>query len=531
MESSSPLGDSLSPESTVTSLLSSSGHLRSSLLPPEPNTTFIYRDKNYDSASAALDAYITDFDRSCQKCRSSAGSLVLPHSQPSTPRKPRVGTLRNRDVLRERLTDRELDFLNLPVSSLHHRLNRDRISMTTDELLSIPYDGSMPVTHTSAFIQGLLSGSGGSQLFPSSTAPAHSSSYVDGEHFNLDPNRLNQFLNQNCLPVRTPRSSRCRGKPKMGRFHPSVGIPSSTHRAADLHLPHWLTSNKAHMDCSEISSLPDLSYPAWIQCCDVGEPELWDEPGAPSPGASRVEAPCWVSDLEKDEALKEAPAQIEGEQNLRDLRLQLAEQISALAAEGGGSHSLAALFRDNRIQALIQKADQVLDSLSSGGAGSSADKVSPVSTEDLLPPSPPPCPSTSLDPGAAELEADQTHQDVEVPGCCFHGNTTWKQPGPVEAVKQMLFRLQAVEAELQRRRIDTDCPGTPEKQEAEPDAELQSFPGSPSLQRALLHLNRLKLLVEEPGQKGRQKDEEKEEDEGRYSSLSADRLLSSQQGP
>ncbi|MEQ2208889.1 hypothetical protein XENOCAPTIV_018597 [Xenoophorus captivus] len=429
MESSSPLGDSLSPESTVTTLLSSSGHLRSSLLPPEPNTTFIYRDKNYDSASAALDAYITDFDQSCQKCRSSAGSLVLPHSQPSTPRKPRVGTLRNRDVLRERLTDRELDFLNLPVSSLHHRLNRDRISMTTDELLSIPYDGSMPVTHTSAFIQGLLSGSGGSELFPSSIAPAHragaglSSSYVDGEHFNLDPNCLNQFLNQNCLLVRTPRSSRCKGKPKMGRFHPSVGIPSSTHRAADLHLPHWLTSNKAHMDCSEISSLPDLSYPAWIQCCDFGEPELWDEPGAPPPGASRGEAPCWVSDLEKDEALKEAPAQIEGEQNLRDLRLQLAEQISALAAEGGGSHSLVALFRDNRIQALIQKADQVLDSLSSGGAGSSADK-----------------------------------------GCCFHGNTTWKQPGPVEAVKQMLFRLQAVEAELQRQRIDTDCPGTLEKQ-------------------------------------------------------------------
>lgn len=58
-------------------------------------------------------------------------------------------------VLRERLTDRELDFLNLPVSSLHHSVNQDRLSMTTDELLSIPHDGSMPVTHTSAFLQGL----------------------------------------------------------------------------------------------------------------------------------------------------------------------------------------------------------------------------------------------------------------------------------------------------------------------------------------------------------------------------------------
>lgn len=44
------VGDFLSPESTVTSLLSSSGHLRSSLLVPEHNTTVRYRDK-VDSAS------------------------------------------------------------------------------------------------------------------------------------------------------------------------------------------------------------------------------------------------------------------------------------------------------------------------------------------------------------------------------------------------------------------------------------------------------------------------------------------------
>lgn len=37
-------GDVLSPESTVTSLLSSSGHLRSNLLAPE-RTTIRYRDK------------------------------------------------------------------------------------------------------------------------------------------------------------------------------------------------------------------------------------------------------------------------------------------------------------------------------------------------------------------------------------------------------------------------------------------------------------------------------------------------------
>lgn len=32
-----------------------------------------------------------------------------------------------------------------------------------------------------------------------------------------------------------------------------------------------------------------------------------------------------------------------------------------------------------------------------------------------------------------------------------HGNSILKQPGPAEALKQVLFRLQAVEAELQHQ--------------------------------------------------------------------------------
>lgn len=58
-------------------------------------------------------------------------------------------------------------------------------------------------------------------------------------------------------------------------------------------------------------------------------------------------------------------------------------------------------------------------------------------------------------------------------GCGLHGNNIWKQPGPVEALKQMLFRLQAVEAELQRQQQPSVVPTlsnrlntkeTPEKQ-------------------------------------------------------------------
>uniref|UniRef100_A0A3Q2ZXH6 Uncharacterized LOC108251021 n=1 Tax=Kryptolebias marmoratus TaxID=37003 RepID=A0A3Q2ZXH6_KRYMA len=411
MESSSPADDGLSPESTVTSLLSSSGHLRSSLRPPELNSTIRYRNKDYDSASAALDAYIEDFERSCQNCRSLTGSLVLPRDPPSTPTRPRGGSLRNRDVLQERLTDRELDFLKLPVSSLRHRGNRDRLSMTTDELLSIPYDGSMPVTHTSAFIQGLLSLAAASQSLPSSTRPAHRTRTGLGSR--ADP--LN--LDQNPVP------SRSRGPEDMLS---SAADSSSAQRAADLHLPRWLTSNKSLMDGSEISSLPDLKHPAWIRRCDGSEPDPWDERESRLRGENGAGAPSWVSELEKDDEADQTPAQVRG----------------------------------------------------SG----------------------------------------------------FHGNSIWTQPGPVEAVKQMLFRLQAVEAELQRRQKEPAAP--PENRAADCDAEPQGGTPSPSLQRALHHLNRLKLLVEEPRPTGREEEEEeKEEDEGRYSSLSADGLLSSEQEP
>ncbi|XP_045922221.1 lung adenoma susceptibility protein 2 isoform X2 [Micropterus dolomieu] len=544
MDSFGLVNDFVSPESTVTSLLSSSGRLRSSLLAPEHNTTFRYRDKNYDSASAALDAYITDFERSRQNSELLTGRLVLPHSPPSTPSRPRVSMLRNKDVLRESLTDRELDFLNLPVSSLRHRVNRDRLSMTTDELLSIPHDGSMPVTHTSAYIQGLLSQSGASQPHLSSSRTAHRTwDRLSSSHPAPRPDHYHPH------PTSTLRSSRCRGRQGTATLTPEVDISSvsyyrSAHRAArtecaeqssSLHLPRWFTSNKTDMDCSGITSVPDLKYPAWIQRCDISElpppteSELWGH------HVPTTRAPSWVAELEDDDP-DQTPAQVDSQQILEDLRLQFAEQISLFAAHRNSSDNMQ-LFRDNRIESLIQKADQVLNSLSqsSRGADSPADPVaveedvSPVNTEELL--------SFTVDSAAAgSITEAVTDRGAQLQG---HGNSDFKQPGPVEALKQMLFRLQAVEAELQRQQQASVAPTltdrlqaeTPVKQRPEGEAELETFPGGPSLQRALHHLSRLKVLVEEPRQKHRAEDGEKDEDEGRYSSSSADRLICAQQKP
>lgn len=84
----------LSPESSVTSLLASSGRLKSSLR-PEPVHTIKYKDRDYESASEALDAYIADFQQSLRTSEASVGQLEL-FKEAATPRRHHLG-YRNRD--------------------------------------------------------------------------------------------------------------------------------------------------------------------------------------------------------------------------------------------------------------------------------------------------------------------------------------------------------------------------------------------------------------------------------------------------
>ncbi|XP_037121388.1 lung adenoma susceptibility protein 2 isoform X1 [Syngnathus acus] len=503
MESTSPLSDMVSPESTVTTLLSSSGHFRSSLFSSEFNTTFRYRDKEYDSASAALEAYIADFDRS-QNIESSE-RLILPQSPLSTPRRPRMSTHRNKSVLRERLTDREVAYLTLPVSSLRHRDNRDRLSMTTDELLSIPRDGSMPVTHTTAFIQGRLSQSVASQARVSSNA-----GHRTGEH--TEQNISHPHLSRNCS------SCRCKGEPKVSTLKPDVPFVrclTCAHRGTRaeqllLSSPSRLqcrySGNKADLGHTGISSVSD-----WIQDCDLTEPRLPSDVDLCDTLASITRASSWLADTEDN------PGKTANQLSLKDLRLQFAEQISWIASERKSSDITESLVRDNRLESLIQKADEVLNSLSQrfGGAESLAD--SELNREEMKRCStPPPLPIHSK--GTADVKTRTL--SVETKKDCSRDSTISQQPGPLEALKQMMFRLQAVEVELHRQQHPPVARTCSKGSQSRPESEAeQALSGATSLQRALHHLSRLKLLLEAPRGKH---EEEKDIDEGRYSSSSAD---------
>lgn len=72
-----------------------------------------------------------------------------------------------------------------------------------------------------------------------------------------------------------------------------------------------------------------------------------------------------------------------------------------------------------------------------------------------------------------------------------HGNSILEQPGPAEALKQVLFRLQAVEAELQQQKASV-CPAqgalssslnVPAFLRQEAEAEPGRLPDGLSLQR------------------------------------------------
>ncbi|XP_077593767.1 lung adenoma susceptibility protein 2 isoform X1 [Stigmatopora nigra] len=497
MDSTSPASDFVSPESTVTTLLSSSGHFKSRLS-PEFNTTFRYRDKEYETASAALDAYIFDFDNS-QNIESS-GRLHLPQSPMSTPRKPRMRTRRNKSALKEHLTDREVDFLTLPVSSLHHRDNHDRLSMTTDELLSIPRDGSMPVTHTTAFIRSHFSQSESPQAYVSSTPMNIAKANISHRH-----------STQKCISCRCIREPEV---PTLKQDVPFVRCLTCAHRPEQASAPAPHLPSRVNRNLSYIGS---SCLPPVINDCDTSDVV---------PLKLKSKVPSWLADMEPDHC--RTPTWADTKQSLGDLRLQFAEQISLIASERKSADITETLFQDNRLESLIQKADQVLNSLSqsfgrqeSNAVSVRRDSMSPENSEEI------PLCSTSHDAllpedstGAAEFISKALSKETMQTQDCSGGQDL---PGPLEALKQMMFRLEAVEAELHRKDKAT-VPNCSEETTKMPENEVeQILSGTPSLQRALHHLNRLKLLLDEP--RAKHEDEEKDTDEGRYSSASADRVM------
>ncbi|KAL1253503.1 hypothetical protein QQF64_018196 [Cirrhinus molitorella] len=490
----------MSPESSITSLLATSGVLQSSLH-PEPVPTIKYRDKHYVSASEALDAYITDFQRSLQDSYTTTGKLELP-KEISKPHP------RNRDVLKTSLTDGELNFLNIPVRNR----DSDRLSMTTDDLLALPNDGSLPVTRTSA----LLSRSGSFPLGISFNSSSQSLLRPVTAHKRSMRRPVPPSLPVDKLQIAALRSHRQAPPPNI--LPANRTLPPDTPRSGFL--PRWMTSQKSEMDFSGMTSVPELRYPLWLrQCEESSDGQQSDRPLPPK-------VPSWVGDLEessgerlsdtkgqrgvKGHAGEPDGSQSMGQCSLRELRLQFEQELQTVKT--GQIHE-GQLFKDDKIGSLILRAEQMLNSPSFGLCEPVKEHNSSGDTEDALDADRswdnPPVTFKSPVPvgGADEPQAPEELQRSKSAASCSSGYSSRKHPGPVEALKHMLFRLQDVEHKISQSHASTDVKttaasathlerDTPE-QVPHQETEETDLGNVESLERALHHLDRLKTLVDD----------------------------------
>uniref|UniRef100_A0A671QXE3 Lung adenoma susceptibility protein 2-like n=1 Tax=Sinocyclocheilus anshuiensis TaxID=1608454 RepID=A0A671QXE3_9TELE len=507
----------MSPESSVTSLLATSGLLQSSLH-PEPVPSIKYRDRHYASASEALDAYITDFQRSLRGSDTTTGKLQLPRESS----KPHP---RNRDVLKTSLTDEELIFLNIPVRNR----DSDRLSMATDDLLALPNDGSLPVTRTSA----LLSRSGSFPL-------GLSFNCISGSH--LRP----VLAHKHCMRRPVPPVSRTSlpvdhimmgGLQSHGQAPPPNILPANRTHPPDTprssHLPRWMTSQKSEMDFSGMTSVPELKYPAWLRQCEESSDDHLLPPRVPS----------WVGELEESSGERQSDtkgqrdvkghagepygSQSIAQCSLRELRLQSEQKLEA--AKRGQIHE-GQLFKGlQKHQHLLFKAIfhpkmelKLCIILYSPSCKmlpwqqTEKEHNSSGDTEDALDAdrswdNPPVIKSPVPVGGAEEPPAPEELQRSKSAASCSSGYSSRKHPGPVEALKHMLFRLQAVEHKISQSHASGDAKTTASSAAQLERDTLEQVSGKPMLCRnvhaTLFHITKVIFVQisskkKKKGQKG-----------------------------
>ncbi|XP_017347665.1 lung adenoma susceptibility protein 2 isoform X2 [Ictalurus punctatus] len=381
-------------------------------------------------------------------------------------------------LLKESLTDQELDILNLPTAS--KRRESDHISMTTDDLLLLPVDGSLPVTRTSAFLSQLE----GSRLGHSTNLSAWSRSKpAEAPNKSSDCCSASRTL---CVDDLLMRSL----KFKHASLHSNSFMSTKANKRRSVsshHLPRWMTSRKSEMEFSGLTSIPDLKYPAWLEECDVN--------------LRAQNVPAWVNKLEVK--TDESHEELKGQENL-------------IGQTGDNGEP----FRGDKIGSLIQRAEDVLKSPSLGFCSDKEQHGSPGNTEELLEAerswdhlpvtfkSPVPVGGTDEQITADESQTDTKQKSL---GSFSSGYSSRKHPGPVEALKQMLFSLQAVEQRVTHQ--EDEIQNTSSRPVSSPRIQTENHdndevpqpgiedydlaPGGQSLKRALHHLGRLKNLVDE----------------------------------
>ncbi|XP_075442653.1 lung adenoma susceptibility protein 2 [Ascaphus truei] len=518
--------ESSSPESSISiSSLLASCSLSSSNTSSHSFSSIEYKDKLYDSATKALEAYIEDYEGSLQSPIVSTGKITIRTSSDTSNKS-------SRHCITKTAPGNSKGKSKNSFSSMRRRVatEPDLFSLTTDDLLSFPSDGSLPLSQTYLSEQKLQRRSRKQHGSFVKHPPLSSSQQASS----LNTRTRLDFLNLCDKDVPDPSYRQSRNMQYITRGTESENKPHSYKPVASPYslketsllkgYPRWLTSQKSDLSISGITSIPDVKYPVWLKNHDL----LSDSDSQAAYPAYKSSGVCsFPQTSEKQpgtaslDRLGSLHVRFNDSYSDHDV-LKKRNTCSSVMADAHYQHDLDiykhlnTLLKDDPIDLLLQKSEHCLDCsrkrlsspLKNDGSPRTEDVLEAERSWEKIPfPFKSPVPMSRDDEGlptctkserVCDSLNDCIQNDCPVPVSTFSGGN---HHGPVEALKHMLFNLQTVQQSFiqsKTKEPKEEC----KKISKDADSELrcfdqEMFPVNRSLQKALHHLSRLKDLVED----------------------------------
>ncbi|XP_069819254.1 lung adenoma susceptibility protein 2 [Dendropsophus ebraccatus] len=442
-----------------------------------------YKDRLYDSASKALQDYIEDYEAA------STGRISIRPSATVTPppQRARPSVRRSQSLTRSRYVAHDPELL----------------SLTTDDLLGFPSDGSLPFSQASERKRrkNLKKQYGFSPNVAALASPVASSSLrrTDVTDLDLRDHRLH-FTNLQRSREKNQVDYLLR---ETKREHNS-GLYNKETSMLHKSYPRWLTSHKSDLGVSGITSIPDVKYPIWLR-----DHRLLDDID------SHITRTLYKDGL--DTKIHKSLGLMDHSQ-----RTHCEQQGYRRVKSGTFTNSISHSDRSDL---------DIMENLHTPMKNYHLQKTGGITHKDV-PQQPPP---NDRSPRTEDiLEAERSWEkipytykspvhiqceDVENKGpkssrsnlvadflkdCARQENTTntfsgGNHHGPVEALKHILFNMQAFQQNFNQE-TNSEHFKEFQKVSTEAESEIQRmdqeiFPVNKSLQKALQHLSRLKELV------------------------------------
>ncbi|XP_009988791.1 PREDICTED: lung adenoma susceptibility protein 2, partial [Tauraco erythrolophus] len=377
--------DVCSPDSTVSSLLRSYSIDRDN---PCSNSLIHYKDKLYSSASEALEAYIEDFDLSLTSSEISTGKICI---YQSTPKQVKFSKhhAKEKHALAGFNQHPGLDSLASPCRRQVED-DPDSVSLTTDDLLTFPADGSLPFVQCTPPKSWLQSREWNRQSLQTSFGPSETSSFSTQSGPSLQE-KGKAVAHQN-PPKDFSRKKHHVYTPDKCDSVPSEGRPLSFEENSNTlkNYPRWLTSQKSDLSVSGISSIPNLHYPVWLKSYNLFSDSTKESACQNCNVQGKASSSQTVEILEKGHSVDKDSSNFLEQDGCLPLRNENkvescndAGPLACFQFDNSFSKHTKKLFREDQFELLAMKADRDLESLTEDVPNNLDNEDSPSTTEIL----------------------------------------------------------------------------------------------------------------------------------------------------